>query len=53
MPDVSARTVFDIANELQNQGYEKVNMMVRISDRVREFDNLLKKYNGVKARQIL
>ena len=49
IPDVSARTVFDIANELQNQGYEKVNMMVG-SDRVREFDNLLKKYNGVKAR---
>jgi predicted kinase len=49
VPDVSARTVFDIANELQNQGYEKVNMMVG-SDRVREFDNLLKKYNGVKAR---
>ncbi len=49
VPDVSARTVFDIANELQNQGYEKVNMMVG-SDRVREFDTLLKKYNGVKAR---
>jgi len=49
VPDVSARTVFDIANELQNQGYEKINMMVG-SDRIREFDNLLKKYNGVKAR---
>ena len=49
VPDVSARTVFDIANELQKQGYEKVNMMVG-SDRVREFDTLLKKYNGVKAR---
>ena len=49
MPDVSARTVFDIANELQKQGYEKVNMMVH-PDRVREFDTLLKKYNGVKAR---
>ena len=49
VPDANVRTVFEICNALQNKGYEKVNMMVG-SDRVREFDNLLNKYNGVKAR---
>tara|TARA_X000000950_G_scaffold288421_1_gene405106 strand:- start:7003 stop:8247 length:1245 start_codon:yes stop_codon:yes gene_type:complete len=49
VPDANVRTVFEIASALQKKGYEKVNMMVG-SDRVREFDNLLNKYNGVKAR---
>jgi hypothetical protein len=47
--DANARTVFDIANELQKQGYKKVRMVVG-SDRVKEFEILLNKYNGVKAR---
>ena len=49
VPDVSARTVFEIANALHNQGYKSI-YMVAGSDRIREFDALLKKYNGVKAR---
>ena len=49
VPNANARTVFEIANALQNQGYTHVNMIVG-SDRIREFDTLLKKYNGVKAR---
>jgi len=47
--DTAARTVFDIAVELERQGYKRVKMVVG-SDRVREFEMLLKKYNGVKAR---
>ncbi len=43
------RTAFDAVTELYDQGYRKVNMIVG-SDRVREFDTLLKKYNGVKGR---
>jgi len=47
--NVAARTVFDICNELQKQNYNRVKMVVG-SDRVKEFEMLLKKYNGVKAR---
>ena len=47
--DVSARTVFDIATALYNQGYRDIYMVVG-SDRIREFDTLLKKYNSVKGR---
>ena len=47
--DANVRTVFEIANELHKQGYTHVNMVVG-SDRVKEFENLLTKYNGVKAR---
>ncbi len=43
------KTVFDIATELQKDGYNKVTMVVG-GDRVKEFDSLLKKYNGVKGR---
>ena len=43
------RTAFDAIVELYDQGYRKVNMVVG-SDRVREFDTILKKYNGVKGR---
>ena len=49
VPDVSARTVFDIAVALYNQGYRDIYMVVG-SDRIREFDTLLKKYNSVKGR---
>ena len=47
--DANVRTVFEIANELHKQGYTIVNMVVG-SDRVKEFEDLLTKYNGVKAR---
>jgi len=49
VPDVSARTVFDIAVALYNQGYRDIYMVVG-SDRIKEFDALLKKYNSVKGR---
>ena len=47
--DVQARTVFDICNELQRQNFTRVKMVVG-SDRIKEFEMLLNKYNGVKAR---
>ena len=47
--DATARTVFDVANELHHKGYKKVRMVVG-SDRISEFETLLNKYNGVKAR---
>jgi predicted kinase len=47
--DANARTVFDVANELHYKGYKKIRMVVG-SDRIKEFDMLLNKYNGVKAR---
>ena len=49
MADADVRTVFDIAVKLYDQGFTKVQMVVG-SDRVREFDTLLNKYNGVKGR---
>jgi predicted kinase len=47
--DVNARTVFEIATELHKKKYKRVSMVVG-SDRVKEFETLLNKYNGVKAR---
>ena len=44
-----ARNVFDVSADLYNKGYREVQMVVG-SDRIREFDSLLKKYNGVKAK---
>jgi hypothetical protein len=44
-----ARTVFDVIVNLYNQGYTHIQMVVG-SDRIREFDMLLNKYNGIKAR---
>ena len=41
--------VLDIATELYNQGFNQIKMVVG-SDRVREFDTILQKYNGVKSR---
>ena len=49
MADSDVRTVFDIAVKLYDQGFTKVQMVVG-SDRVREFDTLLNKYNGVSGR---
>ena len=44
-----SRTVFEIATELQKLGYTDVVMVVG-SDRVKEFESLLNKYNGVDGR---
>ena len=47
--DANVRTVFEICNFLQEKKYVNVNMVVG-SDRVKEFEMLITKYNGVKAR---
>ena len=44
-----AKTVFDAMKALYDEGFTKVSMVVG-SDRVREFDILLNKYNGKKAK---
>jgi len=41
--------ILDIASDLHNQGYDEITMVVG-SDRVREFENILNKYNDVKSR---
>jgi hypothetical protein len=45
----TSNMVLDIATRLYNKGYTDVSMVVG-SDRVREFDTILKKYNDVKSR---
>ena len=47
--DTKARTIFDVVVDLYNDGYKMIQMVVG-SDRIQEFDKLLNKYNGVKAR---
>tara|TARA_B100000424_G_scaffold57337_1_gene41372 strand:- start:22128 stop:24518 length:2391 start_codon:yes stop_codon:yes gene_type:complete len=47
--DKNPKTAIDVATSLYNSGYRDVTMVVG-SDRVKEFETLLKKYNGVKAR---
>ena len=49
MADSDVRTVLDIAVKLYDQGFTKVSMVAG-SDRVREFDILLNKYNGQQAK---
>lgn len=49
MLDKDVKSVFDIAVKLYDQGYTKINMVVG-ADRIREFEVLLNKYNGTKAR---
>lgn len=49
MIDKDVKNVFDVASRLYDQGYKKITMVVG-DDRVREFDVLLNKYNGTKAR---
>jgi hypothetical protein len=44
----SVRTVFDASTYLYDKGYRSV-VFVAGSDRVREFETLLNKYNGVKG----
>jgi hypothetical protein len=41
--------ILDIITNLYNKGYTDITMVVG-SDRVREFDSILKKYNDVKSR---
>lgn len=48
MADSDVRHVMDIAVKLYDQGYTTVNMVAG-SDRVKEFEILLNKYNGVKS----
>ena len=43
------KTAINIAVELHDAGYNKITMVVG-GDRIKEFESLLKKYNGVKAR---
>jgi len=45
----NTKTLFDAVVSLYDEGFRKVVMVVG-SDRVREFDVLLSKFNGVKAR---
>lgn len=47
--DNKIKTVFDVATKLYDEGYKNVSMVVG-SDRIREFDVLLKKYNGKKGK---
>jgi len=49
MADSDVRTVLDIAVKLYEKGYTRV-VMVAGSDRIKEFTNLLTKYNDVKSR---
>lgn len=49
MADKGVRTVLDIAVKLYDQGFTKITLVAG-SDRVREFDILLNKYNGEKAK---
>ncbi len=44
-----ARTAIDVAVELSNEGFTDI-IFIAGSDRVTEFDALLNKYNGVKAK---
>ena len=49
MADSDVRTVLDIAVKLYEKGYTRI-VMVAGSDRIKEFTNLLTKYNDVKSR---
>src|SRR5210317_1110675 len=45
----TSNMVLDIATNLYKKGYKEISMVVG-SDRVREFETILKKYNDVKSR---
>tara|TARA_B100001094_G_scaffold160309_1_gene155030 strand:- start:931 stop:2229 length:1299 start_codon:yes stop_codon:yes gene_type:complete len=49
MADADVRTVLDIATKLYEQGFTKATMVAG-SDRIKEFEILLNKYNGQKNR---
>ncbi len=48
--DKSAITAIDIATKLHKQGFTNLTMVAG-SDRVKEFETLLKKYNGVEGKR--
>ena len=45
----NSNMVLDIATNLYKKGYKEISMVVG-SDRVREFETILKKYNDIKSR---
>ena len=47
--DTKVRNVFDVLVQMYDEGFQRVSMVVG-SDRVKEFEILLNKYNGVKGR---
>lgn len=47
--DTSIHNIFDALVKLSKQGYTRVTLVVG-SDRIPEFDKLLSRYNGVKAK---
>lgn len=47
--DTKVRNVFDVLVQMYDEGFKRVTMVVG-SDRVKEFDILVNKYNGVKGR---
>ena len=49
MADKDVRNVLDVVVKLYDQGFTRVTMVAG-SDRVKEFNILLNKYNGIKAR---
>ena len=49
MADADVRTALDIVVKLYDQGYTSATMIAG-SDRVKEFEALLNKYNGVKSK---
>lgn len=49
MMDKEIKTVFDLLAKFHKEGYSSVKMVVG-SDRVNEFDALIKKYNGKEGR---
>lgn len=49
MMDKKIRNVFEAAASLYNQGFNRITLVVG-SDRVHEFETLLKKYNGVEGK---
>ena len=46
--DTVAKTILDACVDLYDQGYKDIQLVVG-SDRIKVFDTLLKKYNGVKS----
>jgi hypothetical protein len=49
MADADVRTVLDVAVKLYDQGFTKVSLVAG-SDRIKEFDILLNKYNGKQSK---
>ena len=47
--DTKVRNVFDVLVQMYDEGFQRVTMVVG-SDRVKEFEILINKYNGVKGR---